>query len=164
MFSIAFPFVPSSTISLYSLAFLGHICLFALDIYLLSNSSFVFILQNVIFWKQMYFGPISQTSWQKCRLWTPLSSVNIRLLDSSLFLFFPSLLYHTHVRASDNVSSLVLFSTFSSQDCLRSLIVPLIDEIYSFTIKSFLGFKKIVGQDVSLYFMLLIFRVWYVYR
>ena len=62
--------LPSSTISHYSLAFLGHICLFTLDIYLLSNSSFVYILQNVIFWKQMYFGLIPQISWQKCqKLW-----------------------------------------------------------------------------------------------
>ena len=36
--------LPSSTISHYSLAFPGHICLFALDIYLQSNSSFVYIL------------------------------------------------------------------------------------------------------------------------
>ena len=41
--------LPSSTISHYSLAFLGHICLFTLDIYLQSNSSFVYILQNVTF-------------------------------------------------------------------------------------------------------------------
>ena len=159
-YSLCFPL--PSTISHYSLAFLGHICLFALDIYLQSNSSFVYILQNVTFWKQMgwYLKKVDKNV--KLSLNT-LVFLNIRLLDSSLFLFFRSLLYHTHVRASDKVSSLVLFSTFSTQDCLRSLIVPLTDEIYSFSIKSFFGFKKIDRQDVLLYFMRLIFRDLYVY-